>query len=198
MFNDVLQWLSLVLLLLLVLANYRQLGHILMDRRELLSESFGPSVGESGEDPYRAYAFPDAASFPLVSSYLALFVSSECHICSNLIAAFERQSIGNSETQMVTVVVEGDDVAYVDKLRKRLPRCNVTLRTRVVPNETPGGFPFAIRFNRDWEVEAKRVGTEVVDLIEYLDLEDLTDLKPPPDAQQLERNTPVAHTTRGH
>lgn len=89
---------------------------------------------------------------------------------------------------MVTVIVDGDDASYAHGLRKRLPSHNVTMRTRVTPNAAPGGFPFAIRFDRRWEVVAKRVGTDVVDLIDDIDLEDLADLGPPASAIRQARN----------
>jgi len=171
--NEVLQWSGILGTLLLVMGVFRQVGLLTVDSRSLTTASFGPETGESGIVPYKQRAFPESESYR-AETYLALFLSTECRICDALLHELDErgESIYDPGKQLLSIIVETDDVARVTALRERLvhrfPAWHVTLRSRVVEGRGPGGFPFAILFDHNWTVVRKALGTEVVHVIANL------------------------------
>ena len=54
--NELLQWVALAALLLFILALYRQVGLMLVDRRTYLVGSFGPNVGQQAQRQLLAHS----------------------------------------------------------------------------------------------------------------------------------------------
>lgn len=78
--NELFQWVTLVAILLIVLAVYRQLGLMVTGETESQAHAFGPRVGKEAGDRLLALFPEDEQSWRVV-----VFAREECSACEDLI-----------------------------------------------------------------------------------------------------------------
>jgi hypothetical protein len=167
--NELLQWIALTALLLFILALYRQVGLMLVDRRTYLVGSFGPNVGQRAQQQLLG-TFP---SSPGRQWRLLVFAQERCTACADLIEQLKDwQTQPWADFEVVLVGVGAPE--YLEELRLAMPHANVRPAVTVLDDgatlagQTIGGYPFAILIDAGGVVRAKSVGADATPIVEAM------------------------------
>jgi hypothetical protein len=167
--NELLQWIALAALFLFILALYRQVGLMLVDRRTYLVGSFGPNVGQKAQRQLLA-PFP---SSPDHAWKLLVFVQERCSACADLV-----EQLKDWRTQpwadfgLALVGVGAPE--YLEELRAAMPAATVVPAATVLDDgitlagQSIGGYPFAILMDADGTVRAKSIGADATPVLEAM------------------------------
>lgn len=154
--NELLQWLTLVGLLLLTLAIYRRLGLMFIDAREYKLSQFGPAVGESGERLLQAVF---GSSDPQDATSLIVYSQEHCSVCEDLV-----QHLAGMPSPIgvrIGVVTDGSD-AYQRKVSSALPTATVRNGAQIETQigSKPTSFPLTLLLDRTGRIGAKVLGAD--------------------------------------
>jgi hypothetical protein len=166
--NELLQWIALAGLFLFILALYRQVGLMLVDRRAYVVGSFGPAEGQRAQRQLTD-AFPSS----LHRWRLLVFAQERCSACADLV-----EQLKDWRTQpwadFGVVLVGVGAPEYLDQLSTDMPEATVLPAAAVLDDgetlagQSIGGFPFAILMDADGVVRAKSVGADATPLVEAM------------------------------
>jgi hypothetical protein len=167
--NELLQWIALAALLLFILALYRQVGLMLIDRRTYLVGSFGPNVGQRAQQQLLG-TFPSSLAHEWK---LLVFVQERCTACADLIEQLKDWQTQPWADFGVALVGVGAP-EYLEELHRAMPEATVVPAAAVLDDgatlagQTIGGYPFAILMDADGVVRAKSIGADATPLVEAM------------------------------
>lgn len=172
MVNELLQWIAIAGTALMAIALLRQFGALYLGGANLALDAFGPSVG-SPADERLMWLFRADVDYSSDQSFCALVVSEGCPICEELMAAYADEYYQQWESTLsrgpspVGWIVVGS-FAFAESVRDRMPEGSIvdTFDHMYPGKAPPKGFPVGILLDRDHRVVDKRIGADVLGLME--------------------------------
>jgi len=167
--NEIFQWAALVAILLLVLANYRQLGLMVTGTPEKRAYAFGPLVGKRAEDRLLSLFGQDGSN----PWKLLVFVREDCSACEELLSRINEWAPGTTTDVQLAIVVNGKQ-EFAAQLGKQLSAASVYMVDSVLDegNTLDGrpllAYPFSIVMSSDGVVRHKQVGSDGDSLLEVV------------------------------
>lgn len=158
---EIVQWTILIGLALLVLALYRQVGLLIINPRELLTESFGPKIGQPAGGKLRR-VLTDTAALKTGLHRLIVFVQDGCPSCKTLLQELTHYPMLMVDTD-ITLFARGSS-DFQSNLSKSYPGFNV-VDLHVVLDEREAldgiklpGYPFMMLFDSQHVLRSKTIG----------------------------------------
>jgi hypothetical protein len=158
---ELFQWMSIVALLLLVLAVYRQLGLMVTGPAESQAHAFGPLVGKEPGDRLLSLFPEDVASWRVI-----VFAREDCSACEDLMGQILVWSQDETLVGFSLAVVADGSVEY----RKGLQANFGVARTETadeflddgkrLDGRTLPAYPFSILISPGNKVSHKQVGSD--------------------------------------
>ena len=168
--NEIFQWAALVGILLLVLANYRQLGLMVTGTPEKRAYAFGPLVGKRAEDRLLGL-FGQNGSNPWK---LLVFVREDCTACEELLSRIDEWAPGTPTDEVQLALVVNGKEEFAAQLGTQFSAARVHMADAVLDdgNTLDGhpllAYPFSIVMSSDGVVRHKQVGSDGDSLIEVV------------------------------
>jgi hypothetical protein len=166
---ELFQWMSIVALLMIVLAVYRQLGLMVTGPAESQAHAFGPLVGKDPGDRLLSL-FPD----DVTSWRVIIFAREDCSACEDLMGQTQAWSQDETLAGFSLAVVADGSVEY----RKSLQADFGVARTEAaeeflddgkrLDGRTLPAYPFAILISPGNKVSHKQVGSDGDAIREWL------------------------------
>lgn len=169
-FNELIQWLSILGIILLVLAVYRRLGMIYYDARGLRLAQFGGAVG-AVDKKIRPAVFNGLTGS--AGPMLLVFTTNGCSICSHIIEHLSGWAAILSGQLHLVIAAQGP-LAYRREIESRVPMARVVSieDVRHSYGSAPSSFPFSMLVDQHDRVVSKELGDEFEALIAaYEDLQ---------------------------
>lgn len=160
--NEVLQWTTLVAVVLILLAVYRQLGMLIGSAPEAAAYAFGPVVGKRAGQRLLSL-FPDDGIRPWK---LLVFVRENCTACDDLLSHVEGWIIDAARDRFHLVLVVNGSSLFADQLGVQIPEAVICRTDGVLDNgqflegRQLLAYPFTILMSSDGIVRYKLVGSD--------------------------------------